>query len=585
MLLIGISRDVCEGLEQYADATANYLDIQLRPLPCVYCTWYHAGASDEKRLARNTEFASKQLKPWGLSVMQIDDKWQPGLAITGPKKIFDMHDPQGPYPSGMKAMADYIKSQGMVPGIWFMPFAGTWLDPYFADKQDIFYKVGAGDAAITEGEMKKLGYQTDRPLSELPYSASWAGTEIDCSNPAAQEYLRQMVHRIAHEWGYKYFKMDGFHTGSGSKQKYVDNQYQEDDLGKTLRHDPLMTPIEGYRKGMSIIREAAGEDVFFLGCCQVQNLRSFGTTFGYLDAMRVGPDNGTQWKGHDRGPRYGGRYYFLNKRVWHCDPDPFYVRPSLTYGQATTLASYVALSGQLAASSYDYYSLPPERLDIIRRVMPTHQVKSSRPLDFLQRDVPHEWLLTDESSGVRRVVVGHFNWSADEPVSLSTPLEDLGLEPTSRHVGFDYWSNAFVAPFTGSLDSVLQPGTCRVVSVYPETRHPQLVSSSRHITQGVVDVLEEEWDELQGTLSGTSQVVPADPYELRILVPRFKNSWEITGAEIVAGDSGAKTTFSQLGCGIRVMVQSSRGGVLRWQVHFEPTADDRVPGEQDTTPD
>jgi hypothetical protein len=534
----------------------------------VYCTWYHAGASDEKRLAQNTAFAAKELKPWGLTVMQIDDRWQPGLAVTGPKKIFDMHDPLGPYPSGMKAMADYIKSQGMVPGIWFMPFAGTWLDPYFADKQDIFYKVGAGDPTITKKEIEKQGYKTDRPISELPYSTSWAGTSIDCSNPAAQEYLRQMVHRLGHEWGYGYFKMDGFHTGSGTTQKYVDNQYRDDDLGKTTRYNPLMTPIEAYRKGMSIIRETAGEDVFFLGCCQVQNLRSFGTTFGYLDAMRVGPDNGAKWKGHDRGPRYGGRYYFLDKRVWYCDPDPFYVRPSLTYDQAITLASYVALSGQLAASSNDYYKLPPERLDIIRRVMPTHKVKSSRPIDFLQRDLTHEWLLVDDSSGVKRTVVGHFNWSADKPVSLTTSLGQLGLEPTRHYVGFDYWANEFVAPFTASLDSELQPATCRIISVYPVAEHPQLVSTSRHICQGVVDVLEERWDAASRTLSGVSQVVADDPYELRIVVPDSSSTWNVAGAEVSEGDKNAKVTYRRDGSAVRVLVESGRGGKLAWRVSF-----------------
>ncbi len=565
LLLIGICPDVRDGLEQYADATAKHLDIKLRPLPAVYCTWYHSGASDEKRLAKNTDFAAENLKPWGLSVMQIDDKWQPGVSTNGPKKIFDTHDPEGPYPSGMKATADYIKSKGMVPGIWFMPFAGTWTDPFFADKQDIFYKIGGGDPAVTLEEIKKSGYETDTPVEELPYSAKWAGTTIDFSNPKSQAYLRQMVDRIANDWGYEYFKMDGFHTGSGSRQKYVDNEYEEDDLGKTIRHNPLMTPIEGYRTGMSIIREAAGDDVFFLGCCMVQNLRCFGTTFGNLDAMRVGPDNGAKWARADRGPRYGNRYYFLNKRVWYCDPDPFYVRPSLTYSQAITLSSWVALSGQLAASSYDYYELPPERLDIIRRVMPTHDKKSSRPLDYLERDVTQEWLLTDDASGVERIVVGHFNWSEDEPVKLSTPLEDLGLDPEKRYVGFDYWNDAFLRPFEGSLDSELEPASCRVLSVYPLARHPQVVSTSRHITQGVVDIAAEAWDANAKTLTGTSRVVGGDPYELRIVAGR----WKAASAELTGGDPKATITFKQDGPLLRATIESERGGELRWRLQFE----------------
>ena len=568
LLLIGLHDDVRDGLEAYADATARFLDIHLRPLPCVYCTWYHSRASDAMSLARNTEFAARHLRPWGLRVMQIDDGWQPGLRINGPKRIFDMHDPDGPYPDGMKATADRIKAQGMVPGIWFMPLAGTWLDPYFADKQEIFYRVGDGDATVTEKEMKDAGHDADRPIRELPYSTSWAGTCIDGSNPTARQYVRQMVHRIAHDWGYEYFKMDGFHTGTGSTQKYIGNEYVEDDLGKTLRHDPGMTPLEAYQAGMRVIREAAGEDVFFLGCCMVQNLRCFGTTFGHLDAMRVGPDNGSRWEKHDRGPRYGGRYYFLNKRVWYCDPDPFYVRPSLTRNEAITLASYVALSGQLAASSYAYDELPADRLDIIRRVMPTHNLKSSRPLDFLERDVPHEWLLVDDTQAVRRVVVGHFHWGSDEPIVLETPLEDLGLAPETSHVGFDYWADEFVTDVRGSLRTTLPPASCRIVSLYPESAYPRVVGTSRSITQGITDLVEESWDDSSCVLSGASRVVAGDPYEIRILLPADEESWEVEGTEVADGVSTTPLAVARRGREVRATMIPAGSETLTWRIAF-----------------
>jgi hypothetical protein len=192
----------------------------------------------------------------------------------------------------------------------------------------------------------------------------------------------------------------------------------------------------------------------------------------------------------------------------------------------------------------------------------------------LKRDVTQEWLLTDDSTGVRRIVVGHFNWSAEDPVSLATPIENLGLDPTIRCVGFDYWANAFVAPINESLDTVLQPATCRVVSVYPEADHPQLVSTSRHITQGIVDVLAEAWDPARQTLSGESRVVPGDLYELRIVVPAAEPAWTSAGARIVKGDAEADVALSQEGRGIRVKVKSARGGQLSWQIHFERTAVD-----------
>jgi hypothetical protein len=565
LLLIGIFEDVRTGLERYADATAEHLDIKLRPVPGVYCTWYHSGASTAERIAANTDFAADNLKPFGLSVMQIDDFWQAGIKENGPKKVFDRHDPQGPYPDGMKATADHIRSKGMVPGLWFMPFSGAWYDPFFADKQDIFYKTGTGDTnALVNSVLKPLGIEPGRPLSEYPYSMRWSGTAIDCTNPKAQEYVRQMVSRIAHEWGYKYFKMDGFHSGIASVQKYVDNEYREDDLGKPIRHNPLMTPIEGYRIGQRILREAAGDDVFFLACCMSQTLRSFGTTFGMVDAMRIGPDNGPDGPGFVRGATYGTRFYFLNKRVWHCDPDPIYVRPSVPRDRAVSLASFVTLAGQLNATSYQYAELPPDRLDIIKRSLPTHNSTDSRPVDFLQKDLSSIWLLKDDRSGVDRTVVGFFNWDEFDPATHSVELEKLDLDPAKHYVGFDYWADRFVGPQSGKLTVSLGGGQCRIISLYSEKPHPQLVSTSRHITQGIVDVISEQWDG-KGTLSGTSRMVAGDPYELRIAVPAGAESWKVQSASV---EGIRDVNCMQDGPGVRVSFVSEKTGTLNWTVQF-----------------
>ncbi|HKL20592.1 MAG TPA: hypothetical protein VJ904_02225, partial [Tichowtungia sp.] len=552
-------------LEKYAEATAEHLDIKLRPVPGVYCTWYHSGASTAEKIAANTDFASEHLKPFGLSVMQIDDFWQAGVKVNGPKKVFDTHDPQGPYPDGMKATAEYIRSKGMVPGIWFMPFSGTWADPFFADKQDMFYKTGTGKTnTLVNSVLKPLEIEPDRPLSEYPYSMRWSGTAIDCTNPKAQDYVRQMVSRIAHEWGYEYFKMDGFHSGAGVPNIYVNNEYKEDDLGKPIRHNPLMTPIEGYQVGMRILRKAAGDDIFFLGCTMAQNLRSFGPTFGMVDAMRIGPDNGPDGPGFIRGVNYGTRYYFLNKRVWHCDPDPIYVRSSVPEHRAVSLASFVPLAGQLNATSYQYAELPPGRLNIIKRSLPTHTSTESRPVDFLQNDLSNIWLLKDAQTGAERTVVGFFNWDEFEPVTHTVELEQLDLDPNKRYVGFDYWADRFVGPQSGKLTVSLGGGQCRIISLYPETEYPQLVSTSRHITQGIVDVLNEQWDG-NGTLSGESRVVAGDRYELRITVPVGAESWKVESASVEGiGD----VTCTQDGPGVRVSFVPQKTGNVKWAVEF-----------------
>jgi len=80
---------------------------------------------------------------------------------------------------------------------------------------------------------------------------------------------------------------------------------------------------------LKLVREAAGDDIFFLGCNVAQNMRTLGGSFGLLDAMRIGPDNGRNWSAICRGPFSGSNLYFLHGRVWYNDPDPIYVRDSV----------------------------------------------------------------------------------------------------------------------------------------------------------------------------------------------------------------------------------------------------------------
>lgn len=221
---LGYFDDARLGLEAWADAVARVYDIKLPPQPVGYCTWYHAGASDEKRLAEQTAFAAKHLKPFGLSFIQIDDGWQEGVKKNGPRKNFTTHRTGGPYPSGMKAAADDIKARGLVPGLWFMPFAGTFDDPWYKDRQDWFVKRADGN----------------------PFDVKWGGTSLDMTHPAAREYLRGEVRRIVHDWGYRYLKMDGLWTGSATEMRYVNDAYKDDEIGNAVFHDPDKTNVEVY---------------------------------------------------------------------------------------------------------------------------------------------------------------------------------------------------------------------------------------------------------------------------------------------------------------------------------------------------
>lgn len=549
---VGLFKDVRYGLEKYADLVAQYNDIKLLPQLDGYCTWYsnpHGGAGDEVHIVELSKFAAKALKPYGFDFVQIDDYWQAGKRRNGPAKVFDRVNPEGPYKNGMKPVADRIVGTGLVAGIWWMPFAGDRQDPFFADKQGWFTKKADG----------------------TPYHTPWGGTALDMTNPEVRRYAGFLANRMANEWGYRYFKMDGMWMGTSSRQIYVNNGYNgDDDLGTQAVHDPDMTPIEAHRAGLRQIRRSAGDDVFFLGCCASQNMRSFGGSFGTVDAMRIGPDNGSSWGGLVRGPWHGTNRYFLHGKVWYNDPDPIYVRQSMPARHAQLICSWVSISGQLRVSSEWLPGLPPDRLDLLRRTLPNHG-KLARPVDLLEHPIARIWLLQDGGSGVERNMVGLFNWSDAKSDSIAYCLSKLGLDAGKRYVGFDYWNDKFLPPFGKTLSAELPPGSCLVLSLREYGDHPVVVSTSRHITQGIVDILKENWDPGKGTLSGTSRLVANDPYELRIVVSAAEKSWKLASFKVGSGRARVES-MSQNGPMVRIRIVAGEGGDVDWTARFERAA-------------
>lgn len=516
---IGLFDDARLGLEAYADTIAACHNIQLPPMPDVHCTWYVDGASRENVLTGRTAFAAQALKPFGLGAIQIDDGWQLGQTTNGPKKFFCDFNPKGPYPSGMKSMAETIQRAGFTPGIWLIPFAGSSDDPWFADKMEWFAK---------------------KP-DDKPYDTRWGGTCLDLTRADTQDYLKRVIHTLTHDWGYRYLKMDGLYTGAAINLNYICEAFREDEIGQAVLANPQVTQIEMMRNSLKLVRETAGRDVFLLGCCTPQNMRSAGAAYGLVDAMRIGPDNGANWSAMMRGPESGAWNYFLHGRVWYNDPDPLYVRPSLPLSHAQVICSWVALSGQMNSSSEEYAKLPPERLDLLKRSMPSITSRTnivSRPVDLFENRIPGIWHATDG----QRDVIGLFNWNSAEK-SFDEPLAKLGIRGDGEHIAFDYWSNALTTPFKDRLVQTLLPQSCAVLAMRRVLDRPQLISSSRHITQGLIDVSEVIWNPATRTLSGVSQVVANDRTELRILTHATIPVGVVESATIT-GDNGYELTIA-----------------------------------------
>lgn len=575
-LLIGYFNDARIGEELFADALAKYNKINLKEQKAVYCTWYsekHGGAGSEASSIELAKFIAKELKPFGLGVLQIDDQWQDGGSYNGPARGFNRSRKialegavingtakQGfpaNYPNGMETTANAIKNEGLTAGIWWMPFARNHQDPEYNDRQHWF------------------GYRTNGKHFET----AWGGTSLDLTHPEVQNHISE-VSKTMQNWGFDYFKMDGLWTGTVTEQVYINDGYKNDSIGNSKPlFNPIITQIEAFRNGLKIIRNATENKVFLSGCCASQNMRSFGASIGLVDAMRIGPDFNHDGESIRTGAIRASRLYFLNGRIWWNDPDPSMLResgksnadPSATgigsLTRARLLPSFVAISGQFFLSSDWLPDLPNDRIEIMKRCMASHS-GTARPVDAFDKVLPSIWLATDKKSGTSRNVIGLFNWATNSE-NIGCSLDWAGIDGNKTYYAFDFWENKPLAEISsGSIKANLPSESCQIIALREKSDHPLVVSTSQHVTQGMIDLHEENWN--NETLTGTSKIIANDPYEIRIAGLNDGGKWMVDKASLLENSSMATIEVLPLKeeGWLRIVIKSEESLEIKWKLIF-----------------
>jgi hypothetical protein len=138
---------------------------------------------------------------------------------------------------------------------------------------------------------------------------------------------------------------------------------------------------------------------------------------------------------------------------------------------------------------------------------------------------------------------------------------------TKNYHAFDFWSRAPLPDFRGVFMFGVLAESCRIVAVRADEGHPLLVSTSRHVTQGIVGVTNEKWR--RNELSATSQVVAGDPYELRLA---GLEKWKVVSTVVSAADRAAGVRFtaqSQEAGWLRVTIASKDSRAVKWSVNCE----------------
>jgi len=428
---------------RYLDEVARHAGLDLdglatRPAPSGWCSWYHFYTRvTDPDMVRNTA-ALAGLGELGLSVVQLDDGYQTAVG--------DWRSLNAKFPRGLGALAADIRARGYDPGLWTAPFMAGRRSRLYAEHPDWILRDARG-----------------RPI-DCGLNPAWVDrlVGLDLGHPDVQGWLGDLF-RDLHDEGFRFFKLDFLYAA----------------LRRATAHDPRLSPVERYRRGLRIIREAVG-DGFILGCGA-----PILPSVGLVDGMRVSGDVKERWSpgllglaGADCGApslRESARNNLtraaLHRRWWLNDPDCLLVRDqntSLGPDEVRLLATVVALTGGLGLISDDLSAIPEDRRALLARVLPPGPLRPEVP-DLFERPFPERAIL----QGRRRRLVALLNWGRG---AVERPLPDA---PVWR---FDAWK---LEPLTGPTLRVPGRGV-RAFWETPRVEHPELVGTDLHLA-GLVD--------------------------------------------------------------------------------------------------
>ena len=479
---------------------------------------HHAvGITDEEFLLKNLGWLRDNLQPFGVDVFQMDmDWWKDGnFRDPGPKKF--QHD--------LKWLADQVTHANFIPGIRLAPWKRD--ESMVQQHPDWFLHDG-------EGRILRTAPSGFPPLSPL----------LDTTNPQAANEMSDLFHTLRDRLGFHYFQLDGQGT-----------------YWSCIRNAPLFSkktpPLDAYRAGFRQVRRAVGDD-FLLNSGEIVS-ETMGIANGSYTGEVVSP--ATAFKTVSEATSH---WLFLNRNCWFTDPGVFAVGAPDPIDETRAWASFLALAGQMLMLDDELSALDPDRVELLKRVIP---VVSLRPVDLYPKD--HASILDARFTRPwgEWDVVGLFN-DSDLPLTRRLDLAQLGIDAAgAQYAVYDFWAKQYLGLIDNLIPLEIHPHGCRVVCLRKVEGTPQVLSTSRHISQGGVEIRSIAWDDKKQTLNGVSDLVAGDPYTITILLPQGDRTYSLVSAR--SDLKGPSPEAHSEGAIATITFTSPTSRTVRWQVIFK----------------
>lgn len=487
-VVLNIASNPYQVLDDYAKAVGLANHARTGSIINGWCSWFYTLAQVcEEEVIRNTEFAAAYLKPYGLEYIQIDEGYQRWHGDWEGNERF---------PHGMKWPAEQIRKHGFKAGLWISPYVVSEPAPVFQQHPDWFLK-------NPDGSPQRVGNWPEG--AEPPADENPKRYCLDISHPDAAQWLHDLVDMIANDWGYEMIKIDFVAWSILAAKAY---------------HDKTLSSAEVYRKGMEIMRRAAGDRCHILEC------GPGNTTVGLIDSMRIELDVNygfadTAWSTYFLDPACSAaaaaRRYHFHGRTWTNDVDHLCMH-LMSHDQSEAAATIIAMSGGNMMSGDRLTQLDSYRLDILKKITPSTGI-ASFPIDLFEGGISYAFAAKITKPFGEWTVAAFFNPSLTEPASYSFPATRLRLDGTKTYIAFDFWRQQFVGEMAGTLTVDVPPGSVRLLTLHEKLGSPQFLSTDRHAMQGAVELQSCQWDTATQTISGVSMGPTGTSHNVYVYVP------------------------------------------------------------------
>jgi alpha-galactosidase len=470
------------GMEQFADLAARENGVQLWPENfATWCSWYAGwiGQQDkslykykaglEKGVETNIPLVAKYLATRGAASMRVVDD-----SFEMPYGDWDNRTPA--IANGFDRLAGMMARKHIRAGMWYPPFWVSTKSRMFREHPEMLCRDDAGEVYV---EKRGLASTYGNPLAYL-----------DASNPAAAK----QIETTARQWrdrGFRYVMTDFLMWGAWKKKRF----------------DPTLTSVEAHNLGLAAMRRGYGKDTYWLHCGAL-----LGPAMGLCNGMRISGDShgGGMYSYVSAGARW-----FYNWRVWLNDPDAIVCvrhgeKKSVEWNRAWM--SWMALAGAVLTYGDTLDDLPAEYMEVYKRILPP-LAKAGRPLDIFENDPFMIWGMDGGETDGPCTLLGVFELQGkhagqkitvnlDEAAARSRSWTQKPAQSPARYLVWDFWRAKLTAVDGANLTMDLPDKSCRVLSVRPDLGRPQLLGTSGHFSQGLLEVSGVNWNARAGRLTG-----------------------------------------------------------------------------------